>query len=150
MAVQRRLKLAHGDVFPSGAYMLSGVEQVLDYDKSSKDAKVQAVDLNRAGEGTGLPLWQVQVVDADPEAGKRERTVTVKIAATHQPVPPKNETGLPFTLVEFTGLTAMPYVEENPNGRDRLAWSFRADGMVAPGASASSTSAGRASKPEAA
>ena len=81
-------------------------------------------------------MWQVIVLDFDEEAGKKDTAVTVKIAAPHQPVPPKNDTAFPLTPVEFVGLTALPYVEESANGRARIAWSFRAEGMVAPGQSA--------------
>ena len=36
---------------------------------------------------TGLPVWQVEVLDFDPQA--REKTFKVKIAAAVQPVPPE-------------------------------------------------------------
>ena len=133
MAMPKRFPVGHDDVFPKGAFMKGGVEQVIDYDKSSKDSRVQAVDLNARGEGTALPLWQVIALDADEEVGKKDTAVTVKIAAKHQPVPPENKTGFPWTPVEFTGMTALPYIEESASGRPRIAWSFRAEGMVMPG-----------------
>lgn len=134
MAMQKRFRVGHGDVFPAGAFIKGSVEQVIDFDKSSKDVRVQAVDLNARGEGTGLPLWQVVVLDADEEAGKKDTALSVKIAAKHQPVPPENKTPFPWTPVEFVGLTALPYIEESATGRSRIVWSFRAEGMVAPGA----------------
>lgn len=73
----------------------------------------------------------VPVLDADPEAGKRDKTVTVKVAARVQPVPPENTSGTPFTLVEFTGLTATAWIDDN-GPRARLAWSLRATGLQAP------------------
>lgn len=136
MAMQKRFGVKHGDVFPQGAFIKGSVEQVIDFDKSSKDNRVQAVDLNARGEGTGLPLWQVMVLDADEEAGKKDTALSIKIAAKHQPVPPENKTQFPWTPVEFTGLTALPYIEESATGRSRIVWSFRAEGMVSPGASA--------------
>lgn len=36
---------------------------------------------------SGLPLWQVTVLDADEEAGKKETALSIKIAAKVQPVP---------------------------------------------------------------
>ncbi|HET7415182.1 MAG TPA: hypothetical protein VFI97_05745 [Arthrobacter sp.] len=42
------------------------------------------------------------------------------------------------TPVEFKGLTALPYVDDN-GMRPRIAWSYRADNMVAP-SNGSSTS----------
>ena len=78
-------------------------------------------------------MWSVEVLDADPEAPKREKTVCVKIVAKVQPVPPHNGTGMPFNPVELEGLTALPYVVAEEGRRPRLAWSFRATGMKAPG-----------------
>ncbi|HYN30669.1 MAG TPA: hypothetical protein VES95_12510 [Dermatophilaceae bacterium] len=47
-------------------------------------------------------------------------------------MPPENKSGFPWTPVEFVGLTALAWIDDNGN-RPRLAWSFRAEGMVAPG-----------------
>lgn len=57
----------------------------------------------------------------------------MKIAATHQPVPPTNDTPFPFTAVEFVGLTALPWVDDSGT-RPRIASSFKADAITAPGA----------------
>ena len=59
--------------------------------------------------------------------------MSVKFAAKQQPVPPENKSGMPWTPVEFVGLTALAWIDDN-GPRARLAWSFRAEGMVAPGA----------------
>lgn len=134
MAVQQRIPMKHSDVFPNGAYLKGGVEPVMDFEKSSAENKVQAVDLNKRGEGTGLPMWQVVVLDADEDARKKDTALTMKFAARVQPVPPENKSGFPWTPVEFVGLVGSPYVD--PNGpKPRLAWSFRAEGMTAPGQS---------------
>ena len=74
---------------------------------------------------TGLPLWQVDVIDADPQA--RDKTARVKVAASDQPVLPAPGSGLPFVPVEFTGLTVTPYVSQS----GRLAYSLRAAGVRA-------------------
>lgn len=124
MAHTGRFKLAHGDLFPHGAYLVSEVEPVRDFDKSSPGVSVQATDKE-----SGLPVWSVSVLDADPDARKNQKTVTVKIAAPHQPVPPEATPGLPFRPVEFEGLTVTPYVEDK---RNRVAYSYRAAGMRAP------------------
>jgi hypothetical protein len=121
-----------GAVFPSGAFAAGGVERVRDFEKSSGDRVVQQADKH-----TGLPLWLVEVIDADPEA--RQRTVKVKIAAQYQPVLPDAPAGSPFTPVEFEGLTAMPWVDSSrcqakDTGRcgTRLAYSLKATGIRAP------------------
>ena len=135
MAMQRRIKVQHGDMFSKGAFLKPGpngpVEPVLDFnaERRADGSRPQSVDKD-----TGLPLWQAVVLDADEEAGKKDTAVTVKFAAKQQPVPPENTTPFPWTPVEFTGLTALPYVDDN-GSRPRLAWSFRAEGMTEPSAS---------------
>jgi hypothetical protein len=125
MAIKGAIPMAHGDVFPHGCYMVGEVEPMRDFDRSTKDQAVQAVDRQ-----SGLLVWTVDVVDADPEA--RERTVRVRVLAPVQPVPPEAMAGVPFRPVEFDGLTATPYVATTASGRGRLAWSFRAAAMRAP------------------
>ncbi|WP_103382861.1 plasmid replication, integration and excision activator [Pseudonocardia dioxanivorans] len=127
MAIKSRFAVSMGDVFPHGAFVVSEVEPVRDFDKSSAGRPVQQLDKE-----TGLPVWSVSVLDADPEARRADKTVAVKIAATQQPVPPEAAAGLPFRPVEFDGLTVTPYVAEN-GGRPRVAYSLRATGMRAPG-----------------
>jgi len=136
MALQKRFQVRHGDVFPMGAFMKGSVEPVADFQAPVRQdgSRPQQVDKE-----SGLPLWQVTVLDADDQAGKKDTAVTVKIAARVQPVPPDNISGTPFRLVEFVGLTALPYVEylngKNREGKDstRVAWSYRAEDLVAPG-----------------
>jgi hypothetical protein len=125
MAMPRKLNIQFGEVFPHGVYAVSEVTQVRDFDRSTKDRPVYSVD-----EDSGLNVWSVDVMDGDPEARKADRQFSVKILAKQQPVlPPSN--GLPFTPVEFDGMTATPYVSDS-NGRPRLAWSFRAMAVRAP------------------
>ena len=57
-----------GAVFPCGAYAASPVEKVRDFEKSSADRVIQQED-----KATGLPLWVIEVINADPET--RQRTV---------------------------------------------------------------------------
>jgi PQQ enzyme repeat len=126
MAIKSAIPMSHGDVFAHGCYVVGEVQAMRDFDRSTRDQAVQAVDRD-----TGELVWTVDVVDADPEA--RERTVRVKVLAPVQPVPPEAMAGAPFRPVEFDGLTATPYVATTASGRGRLAWSFRATGMRAPG-----------------
>ena len=113
-------------------YAAGGIEMVRDFDRSSGDRVVQQVDKH-----TGLPLWVVEVIDADPDA--RQRTVKVKIAAQVQPVLPSPAAGSPFTPVEFDGMTATPYVDTSRcQAKDtgkcgaRQAYSLKATGVRAP------------------
>jgi hypothetical protein len=136
MAISRRFPMPFDVAFPLGVFMTSEVEPVLDFEKSTKETKVQAIDPDM-----GLPLWQVLCLDADPEAKKASKIVTVKIPAKVQPVPPENKDGSPFTQVAFEGLTALPWIEESGNF-SRIAWSFKADSIVEPGTKTTTTGSG--------
>ena len=140
MALSRRLSVTHDEVFPFGAYLIGEVTSISDYDRSTKDNKVQAIDKD-----TGLPLWSVDVLDADPEARRASKTVSIKFAAKVQPVPPTNDAGTPFTPVVFEELTALPYVEKVGDNFTRIAWSMRAGGMVSAKQAAKSSPSGSAS-----
>ncbi|WP_433610345.1 hypothetical protein ACQP2P_40990 [Dactylosporangium sp. CA-139114] len=122
--------------FPAGALFL-GVEKQTDFDKLREDD-------NQARDEHGVRVWVVTVMDQDPEASKfgRSPQVKVKIAAPHQPLPPDpiQVAGMSITPVAFTDLVVTPYTdtsgckgERKPHRcRARLAWSYRASGMVAP------------------
>ena len=137
MAIARRFKISHDEVFAFGAYLVGEVGPVFDFEKSSKDAKVQQIDKDN-----GLPLWSVEVLDADPEAGKKSKTVTVKMAARVQPVPPDALPGLPFRPVVFQGLSALPYIDD-AGKFSRIVWSFKAEAMTAPSKSETTTGPGK-------
>lgn len=138
MSVPKWLKVPHQQVFPHKAFLVSDVTAVIDYDRSTKDNRVQATDRE-----SGQPLWQVEVLDGDPAASKRTRTVTVKFVAPTQPVCPPNNSGMPFTPVVFEDLSVLPYVDRSSES-GRIAWSFRAASMMADTEKASA-SAGKAS-----
>jgi hypothetical protein len=112
-------------VFPLGA-MFHSVEPVIDFEAR----KAGTADPQERDKHTGMRVWSVKVFDLDPEAGKfgGSAEMKVKIAADYQPVPPAAQVpGFP-PKVAFTGMTVTPYVNSK-NGR--LAWSVRADDMVA-------------------
>ncbi|WP_299736911.1 plasmid replication, integration and excision activator [Pseudonocardia sp. 73-21] len=111
-------------MFPHGAFVIGDVEAVRDFERSTRERAVQATDKE-----SGVLVWSVSVLDADPDARKDVKTVTVKISAPHQPVPPEAMPGMPFRPVEFEGLTVTPYLDDK---RNRIAFSYRATGMRAP------------------
>jgi hypothetical protein len=71
MSVQGPFKIDCGELFPHGLGVISEVSSLDDFDKSTKDNRVQARDKE-----SGLPLWQVEVLDFDPQA--REKTFRVR------------------------------------------------------------------------
>ena len=130
--LQGPIPVEFGTVFPDGAYAAGKIEMVRDFDRSQGDRVIQQID-----KVTGLPLWVVEVIDADEAA--RQRTVKVKVAAQVQPVLPSPAAGSPFTAIEFDGLTVTPYVDSSRcqgNGKGkcaaRQAYSLKATGVRAP------------------
>lgn len=127
MAIQGRIPVSFGDVFPHGVYATGPAEPLTNF-----ETKRQETDKE-----TGLPVWVVDVYDADPDANHKASAIKIKIGAQVCPVVPEPAFG-PFRPVEFDGLTVTPYIEESgrmPNGdpRVRVAYSFRARAVRAPG-----------------
>lgn len=124
MAIPRKLPLDFSVVFPHGAYMVGDIEPLRDFDKSTRDNPVQAVDPD-----TGILLWAVEIVDGDPEATKATRTMTVKLPAKVKPVLTCSQDN-PFTPVEFKDLTGTPWIEDVSEKFSRISWSLRASSVV--------------------
>ena len=122
MAVQGPIPVEFAHVFPRGAYAAGPFEPVRDFDASKGDRFVQSKDKT-----SGLPVWVVEVIDADPQA--RQKTARVKVASATEPGLPAPGAGVPFVAVEFSGLTVTPYV----NQAGRLAYSLKATGVRIPG-----------------
>ncbi|MCA2229017.1 plasmid replication, integration and excision activator [Nonomuraea aurantiaca] len=123
MALQGPIPIAFDQVFPSGCYAVGEVEPVRDFDASTSGREVQARDKH-----SGEPVWQIAVMDADPTVKASQKTVAVKVISSVQPIPPAPMAGLPFTPVEFGGMSVTPYV----NQQGRLAYSIRAREMRSP------------------
>ena len=124
MSVQRPFKVDCGELSPHGLGVVSEVEPLADFDKSSKDNRVQARDKD-----TGLPLWSVEVLDFHPRV--RDKTFKVKIAAAVQPVPPDAVACAPVRPAILEGLSVTPHIKEG--SRPRIAYSLRCTALVAPG-----------------
>ena len=123
MAPSSRIPVRFGDVFPQPVYALS-VQATPDFEKSQAGAQ----DAQARDKETGERVWTVLALDTDPAARRTE--VRVKVTAPQQPVLPEAAPGVPFRPVEFEGLTLTPYVDSKSG---RLAYSFRATGVRAPG-----------------
>ncbi|GLU47118.1 plasmid replication, integration and excision activator [Nocardiopsis ansamitocini] len=123
MAIQGALPVEFGVVFPNGAFAL-GVEAITDFETKKP----------QTDKDNGLPLWAVDVIDADPNARGKAKSVKVKVAAEHCPTLPDEVPGLPFRPVEFEAMAVMPYVDDSGR-RPRVAYSLRARGVKTPGTS---------------
>ncbi|MDA0564933.1 plasmid replication, integration and excision activator [Streptomonospora sp. S1-112] len=138
MAIQGALPIEFGTVFPYGAFAL-GVEALIDFE-------TKRPQLDKA---TGLPLWAVDVIDADPDARGKAKSVKVKLAAEHCPTLPDEVPGLPFRPIEFEAMSVVPYVDESGR-RPRVAYSLRARGVKTPSTPASRKSPAAAAAKDAA
>lgn len=121
MSVSGPFKVECGDVFPHGLGVVGAVTQLDDFEASTKEKRVQARDKE-----SGLPMWQVEVMDFDPQA--RERVFKVKIAAAVQPVPPEPVAGVPVRPVVLEGLTVTPWIKDGNFAK--IAYSLRATGLA--------------------
>jgi hypothetical protein len=71
-----RFPVAMADVFPHGCHLVpDSISEAIDYDEETK-RRSPALD-----KLTGKPVFQVRVVDMDPELSGRSREVVVKVVA---------------------------------------------------------------------
>ena len=122
MGVQGPLRVECRVVFPFGGGVVGAVGPVDDFEASTKERKVQARDKE-----SGLPLWQVDVMDFDPDARERTFKVKVKVAAAVQPVPPETVGDLPIRPVMLECLSITPWIKAG-GLRPKIAYSLRATG----------------------
>src|SRR4051794_34782067 len=110
------------EAFPHGLYAL-GVAQAMEFhgkDKPSTPTRDKV---------TNELVWNVACIDRDPDT--RQKQITVKVLAAHCPTLPEEivpDSGI--RPVAFEGLQVTAYVDSKT---DRLAYSFRATGVVAQG-----------------
>jgi hypothetical protein len=115
-----RFALRMEDLFPNGCNLVpDSISEAMDFDEKTRQ-RTPAKD-----KVTKQRVWQVRVMDMDPNLAGRSREVTVKVLADYQPMPP---TGAPFEPVEFENLQVTPYVGSN----GRLAFSIRASAITSP------------------
>ena len=114
----------HEFVFGHGAYVVTPVSPVMEY----QDGK--ATGRQKVDEASGERVWEVTVLDADPDAKGSAKSVKVQIFTSVQPVPPSPQDGSPFALVEFEGLAVKPYVVHVMRDLYRVAFSVSARGFA--------------------
>lgn len=115
-----RFPVTMAEAFSHGCHLVpDSISEAIDYDPETKRRSPAADKL------TGKPVFQVRVVDMDPDLSGRSREVVVKVVADRMPAPP---TRTPFEPVEFENLTVTPYVIDRTK---RLGYSLRATGIKA-------------------
>ena len=72
MALARRFKVPHHDVFPFGAYLVSEVTPVYDFEKSTREVNTWSMTLRyRSGWSAGRPTYSSRV---NPRARANDRS----------------------------------------------------------------------------
>ena len=84
MAMQGQIRVEFGKVFPDGAYAAGPVEKVRDFERSRKDEVIQQLDKD-----SGLPLWVVEVIDAQ-NGGKKSARKTPGSGRSRSRSPPRS------------------------------------------------------------
>jgi hypothetical protein len=92
-------------------------------------ATASAVRVQARDKDTGLPVWQVDVMDLDPEA--RERTFKVKVVSAVQPVPPDAISGTPLRPVYLENLQILAWLPKNVP-YPKIQYSVKCTGLLPP------------------
>jgi hypothetical protein len=143
MAIQRELTVSFDEVLPQGAWLVSAVQPVRDYKRSSREVTMQEVVRDESGnpvlvDGEQQAIWQVEVMDGDDEVTGEAKKIRVKIVSVRRPVPPPAVPGTPFRPVVLEGLSVRPWINTDrckpePNKPHRCgarqAWSYWATGL---------------------
>lgn len=124
MAIRVGIPVSFETYFPHGVLSFADVERGMKW----TDGGGSVEDFDKV---SGLPIWLVRVIDADPDVRKGQAEVTVKVTSAVEPTLPPEVPGFPFRPVVFEGLTVTPYVKEG-QGRPRVAFSLRATSVHAP------------------
>lgn len=113
MAIKKgyRFPVEFAEAFPRGLVLLGEIGPDTQYESDPNKPKVQKVDLDKNGEGSGLRQWKATVTDPDEDKAKRA-SFEIIFVSSHQPIPVGDElvpnTGM--RMVELEGLTAEPKV----------------------------------------
>ena len=116
-----RIPMHFEHAFPHGAFA-TGVAPVMEFQDGRQTGRQETDAVSN------LPVWNVAIIDGDPELSPKQKSLAVKVAAPVQPVlPDASIPGVPFIPVGFEGLTVTPYVD---SASRRLAYSYRATGVI--------------------
>jgi hypothetical protein len=125
MALRGPIAVPQDQVFPRGVFAMGEPTRTRDFDRSTAEVPVYAID-----PATGLPVWEIPLLDGDWELPATSRAIKVKIVAKEAPTLPPRPAGMgeiPLIPVDLEGLAVVPYV----NQQQRLAYSLRASGIRA-------------------
>ncbi|WP_040788441.1 hypothetical protein [Nocardia paucivorans] len=138
MAISKgfRFPVEFHQAFPQGLVLLGEVAQKTKYNPDRTALPEPVYDINKDGEGTGLPVWVASVTDPhEGQEGKAKRaSFEIEFISSHQPVPatPEIVPGTGMRMIELEGLTAEPTVVRQGSGDKNfsyVSYKFRATGI---------------------
>ncbi|WP_107659546.1 hypothetical protein [Nocardia suismassiliense] len=132
MAIKRgyQFQIPFKVAFPQGLVLLGEITRMTKYNPNPNAAPEGMFDLDREGQGTGLPLWKATVTDPHEDKAKRASFEVIFIADV-QPIPVNEEIvpGTGMRMIELEGLTAEPKVMGQGEFK-YLGFTYRATGIV--------------------
>ncbi|MEU7633426.1 hypothetical protein AB0C34_26190 [Nocardia sp. NPDC049220] len=119
--------------FPQGLVLMGEISQKTKYNPDRTALPEPVYDIDKEGQGTGLPVWKAMVTDPDQEKAT-QASFEIEFVSSHQPVPasPEIVPGTGMRMIELEGLTAEPMVVRKGSGDKNfsfVSYKFRATGI---------------------
>ncbi|WP_245910020.1 hypothetical protein [Nocardia amikacinitolerans] len=118
---------AFGEAFPKGLFLLGEVAPWLEFSQDRNAPKIQRVDLDQEGRGSGKRLWKATVTDPTAPNAK-SASFDITFVADVQPVPAAPEIVPGMTPIELEGLHVKPRMVGDGNFKS-IGWYVRATGI---------------------
>ncbi|MFC3966183.1 hypothetical protein [Nocardia jiangsuensis] len=118
---------AFEQAFPKGLFLLGDIEPVTEFSSDRNAPKVQRLDLDREGNGSGKRLWRGTVTDPTA-ANAKTASFDVTFVADVMPVPAAPEIVPGMRPIKLEGLQIKPKIEGNGEFK-RIGWNIRAAGI---------------------
>ncbi|MET8653826.1 hypothetical protein [Nocardia aurea] len=115
------------EAFPKGLFLLGDIEPVTEFSQDRNAPKVQKLDIDYEGNGTGKRLWKGTVTDPCASNAKNA-AIDVTFVAEYQPVPAALEIVPGMTPIELEGLMVKPKIAGAGEFKS-IGWTVRATGI---------------------
>ncbi|WP_040795712.1 hypothetical protein [Nocardia higoensis] len=127
------------EAFPKGLFLLGDIEPVTEFSRDRNAPKVQKLDIDFEGNGTGKRLWKGTVTDPTA-ANAKNASFDVIFVAEYQPVPAAPEIVPGMTPIELEGLMVKPKIAGSGEFKS-IGWTVRATGIKGDNSGAKGTAA---------
>lgn len=130
------------EAFPKGLFLLGDIEPVTEFSRDRNAPKVQKLDFDFEGNGTGKRLWRGTVTDPCASNAKNA-SFDVTFVADVQPVPAVAEIVPGMTPIELDGLQVKPKIAGSGEFKS-IGWTIRATGIKGDNSGAKGSPANKA------